>query len=156
MADADPHHSTLHPAIARAASWPAWTADPAVAQLLAALRDLDALAARLAALHRVRPDLGLESVRGEVGEVAPILERCPERGFDHGWRWRANGGACAGLWEMLGRRRAAWIDARLAVEGFPAHADTRAKALRGMALERAAPPVAMLWEAFRAGVALPR
>jgi hypothetical protein len=147
MAETDP--IILHPATARQAAYPAWTADPAIALLFAALRDLNAVAARLGALHHVRPELGTDGVRGEIGEVASLFERCPGKLFDYGWRTRANGGACVALWTLLDHRRDAWIDARLAVEGCSMLAATAARDERSEALDREAEPVAAAWERFR-------
>ncbi|MDB5705977.1 MAG: hypothetical protein JWN66_3093 [Sphingomonas bacterium] len=146
MADADPIHRIFHPVTAQQAGYPAWTADPAIPILFAALRDLNAVAARLEALHYDRPDLGADRVRGEVGEVASFLDRCPGRLFDYGWRTRANGGACAGLWELLGCRRKEWIDARLEVEGFPASTPSGARHVRADELDRKAATVEAAWE----------
>ena len=140
----------IHPATLRQAGYPAWTGDPAIPALFAILRDLDAAAARLAALHHDRPDLGAGAARGEIGEVARLFERCPDRFFEHGWRTRANGGACAGLWQMLAARRDAWIDARLEAEGFSAHASSAAKDARIAALGDEAVTVEQAWEWFRA------
>jgi hypothetical protein len=127
MADADPTIRALHPATARQASHAVWTGDPAIAVLFAILRDLHAAGARLETLHHDRPDLGARAVRGDIGEVASLFERCPDRSFGLGWRIRANGGACAGLWQLLAARRDAWIDARVEAEGFPPHACNAAK-----------------------------
>jgi hypothetical protein len=151
MADADPIARALHPAAARQAGYAAWTDDPAIAALFAILRDLDAAGTRVEALHRDRPDLGAGAVCGDIGEVARLFERCPDRCFGLGWRTRANGGACAGLWEVLARRRDAWIDARLEAEGFAPYALSAAKMARIVALGAEAIPVDLAWERFRGG-----
>ncbi len=149
MADTDPIARALHPAILRQAGYAAWTGDPAIATLLAILRDLDEAGARLERLHHDRPDLGAGTARGDIGEVARIFERCPDLSFGLGWRIRANGGACAGLWQLLAERRDAWIAARLEAEGFAPHVSSAAKAARIAVLGAEAIPVAAAWERFR-------
>lgn len=150
MADADPNARNLHPATVRQAGYAAWTGDPAIAALFGILRDLNAAAARLEALHRGRPDLGAGAVHGGIGEVARLFERCPDRFFEHGWRTRANGGACAGLWQLLAARREAWIHARLEAEGFAAYASSATKDAGVAALGDAAVSVEQAWARFSA------
>jgi len=152
MADADPIARALHPATARQASLAAWTDDPAVAVLFGVLRDLDAAGAAVEALHHDRPDVGAGAVRGDIGEIARLFERCPDRFFGLGWRTRANGGACAGLWQLLGARRDAWIDAQLEAEGFPPFASSVGKDSRIIDLGGVAVSVELAWERFRTGV----
>ena len=98
-----------------------------------------------------RPDLGADAVRGDIGTVASLFERCPDRCFGYGWRTRANGGACAGLWELLATRRDAWIAARLEAEGFPVRASSAAKDARIAALGDEAISVGLAWEGFCRG-----
>ena len=152
MADADPIARALHPATVRQAGYPAWTGDPAITALFAILRDLAAAGVRLEALHHDRPDLGAGAVRGDIGEVTSLYERCPDRFFGLGWRTRANGGACAGLWQLLAARRDAWIDARLEAEGFAPFATSAAKDARIVALGNEAIAVDLAWERFGTGV----
>ncbi|WCM27273.1 hypothetical protein NDN01_25375 [Sphingomonas sp. QA11] len=151
MADADSIVRWLHPAVVRQAGFAAWTADPAIATLFAILRDLDKAGARLEALQHDRPDLGADAARGDIGGVVSLYERCPAHFFGHGWRTRANGGACAGLWELLAARRDAWIDARLEAEGFRLDAASVEKDERTMALGDEAIPVELAWTRFQAG-----
>lgn len=151
MADADSIARGLHPAVVRQAGFAAWTVDPAIATLFAILRDLDKAGARLEALQHDRPDLGSDAVRGDIGAVVSLYERCPAHFFGHGWRTRANGGACAGLWELLAARRDAWIEARLAAEGFRPDAASPEKDERTMALCDEAIPVELAWARFQDG-----
>ncbi|CUS45812.1 MAG: hypothetical protein V4610_17950 [Pseudomonadota bacterium] len=151
MAEADSIACGLHPAVVRQAGFAAWTADPAIATLFAILRDLDKAGARLEALQHDRPDLGADAVRGDIGAVVSLYERCPAHFFGHGWRTRANGGACAGLWELLAARRDAWIHAQLEAEGFRPDAATAEKDERTMALCDEAVPVELAWARFQAG-----
>lgn len=144
MAGTDPFREA-HPAIQRQAGYAAWTDDPAIAVLFAILRDLDVAAARLDALRHDRPDLGTAAVCGDVGNVATLFERCPDRFWEPGWRTRANGGACAGLWELLAARRDAWIAARLVVEGVGSGRNARHAALCASAI-----PVELAWHRFAA------
>jgi len=152
MAEPDPIMGALHPATARQAGYPAWTDDPAIARLLTILRDLHAAGRRLEALHRERPDLDAASAVGELGAVTELYERCPARAFRHGRRVRANGGACAALWQLLAARRDAWIAARLEAEGFAPFASSAAKSARIAALVDEAPPVDHAWARFGTGV----
>lgn len=152
MADADMIARALHPATARQAGYAAWTDDPAVVRLFAILRDLDEAGARLEALHHERPDLGAGVARGDVGGVVGLYERCPAHFFGHGWRVRANGGACAALWQLLAARRDVWIEARLEAEGFAPFVSGAAKNARIAALGDDAIPIDLAWARFRTGV----
>jgi hypothetical protein len=140
----------LHPAIARQAGYATWTADPAIAELFAILGELNAIGARLNALRLSRPELGTGEVRADLGEVALLYERGPPH-YVYASRVRANGGACAGLWAVLLRRREAWIDARLTAEGFAATGDDDAREDRADDLARGAPPVEAAWTTFLRG-----
>ena len=142
MAGTDPLRA-CHPATRRQAGYAAWTDDPAVPALFEILCDLDAAGARLDALRHDRPDLGAGAVGGDIGTVATVFERCPDRSYALGWRTRGNGGACAALWELLAARRDAWISARLAAEGAGRNA-------RRAALCAAAIPVDLAWRRFAA------
>lgn len=152
MADADPIVHAVHPATARQAGYVAWTADPAITRLFVVLHDLNAAGARLEELHHERPDLGVGMARGDVGGVVGLDERCPAYSFGHGWRVRANGGACAGLWQLLAARRDAWIEARLDAEGFASFAPSAAKNRRIAALDEEAISVELAWARFRMGI----
>jgi hypothetical protein len=140
----------LHPAIALQAGYAAWTADPAIAELFAILGELNTIGARLNALRLSRPELGTGEVHADLGEVALLYERGPPH-YVYASRVRANGGACAGLWAVLLRRREAWIDARLTTEGYAATGDDDAREDRADDLARGAPPVEAAWAAFLRG-----
>lgn len=149
MAGTDPVREH-HPATRRQAGYAAWIDDPAIPALFAILRDLSAAATRLDALRHDRPDLGVAAARGEIGDVAALFERCPDRSYGHGRRTRANGGACAGLWDLLAARRDAWIAARLEVDGFAAPTLRASRNARLAALCDAAIPVELAWRRFAA------
>ncbi|QNA85205.1 hypothetical protein G4G27_15255 [Sphingomonas sp. So64.6b] len=135
---------SLHPA------WtaPPWTTTPAIAAMFALLRDLNALHDRAASLCHANPATGLDSVRGEIGAVTGLYENDFSGPMRLVWTVRANGGAAASLWELLGQHRDAWIDAQLAAEGFAPWTWNDAKHDRREALAEEAGTVAAAWAAF--------
>lgn len=109
-------HFQSVPLAEAATSASGWNADPVTNKLFASLI---ALAKIGDSLHRLgATDHAISSVASEVGEVASIYERLPTRDYEYGYRTRANGGACAGLWDVLAARRSAWMAERLSSEGL--------------------------------------
>ncbi|MGY4397233.1 hypothetical protein ACVWZA_002427 [Sphingomonas sp. UYAg733] len=127
---------------------PAWTAAPAIADMFALLRDLNALHDRAASLCHTDPATGLDGVRGEIGAVTGLYETDFSGPMRLVWTVRANGGAAASLWELLGQHRDAWIDTRLAADGFTPWTWCDAKHDRRDALAEEAGTVAAAWAAF--------
>jgi hypothetical protein len=121
---------------------------PAIADMFALLRDLSALHDRAAALCHGDPATGLDNVRGEIGAVTGLYENDFTGPMRLVWTVRANGGAAASLWEVLGQHRDAWIDARLAAEGFAPWTWCDAKHDRRDTLAEEAGTVAAAWAVF--------
>lgn len=126
----------------------AWDADRAVTDLFTALRDITAISERMTELHHARPDVGADGFRSGLGRIVGMYVTDWDRQGRQVWTVTANGGVCADIWEKLGQRRDAWIDAQLQDEGFPDYAWSDAKFERRGELADLAGTVEAAWLAF--------
>jgi len=141
----------LHPAIERQLGFACWSDDPAVVTILNAIAELNRIGRALCELAAHRPDLNGGS---ELRAVGTLSERYAMTGYVNRNVWLTEASGSLGeLWNLLGQRRGAWIDARLAAEGL--RSDLRATrdryADRNGELEAEAPTVQATWESFRVG-----
>lgn len=150
MATAAKLATPLHPETTRLLALDAWTADPIVGSLFAAIRDLDAINLRLRVIGADRPGLCWQA----SADVGRVDYQSRETGRIHSFdRYAVPSGACAELWKAVKQLRDDWIEARCKADGLrPDMAGYAAYAERRDSVELGAVSVDAAWASFQRGV----